>query len=369
MNALRQFVSVSRLSLTSLAVGVGALTVAAESTLVSRQAEAEFEGLFSQDVQLVQAGLNYGQKHGRHEFALGLAYTDYQLDYRPAPFDFLGGATDVSARRVALQFNGHRRLGESFRLLGAAGVYEGFGNFRAVWFDEYFRQQFSALPEYVAASPRGFNGSVGLRWEYLPASAFVEGTFGYLHDQISPGYEIDFAGLRRGRSDLNTFAWQVAFENVLTPWLRMRHELRLTDLTDRERRHAYQGSLAAAAGERWVVRLTGGYTREIPTFDARYVGGSVEFTSSPGWTWLVSGRHYRDSGEIENSLFTTATPGLTAWQAGFGLRRTWGAHALRLSVAPYFTRHEPFGIGTAFFQNLFRDRTWVQIQAAYSGEF
>ena len=358
----------------TLLLGLGLIFLAApaavaESTLVSQPAEAAFEGLFASDVRVLLTDLAYGQKHGRWEANVGVSYTAYELDYRPAPFDFLGQDRDVSAHRIGAQMSGQRKVGEDFLLLAAAGAYTGFGNFRSVWFDEYFHQQFATLPGYRLADPHGFNASGGLRWEYLPASGFAEGTFGGLHDQIAPGYEIDFAGLRRARSDLNTLAWQLAFENVLTPWLRVRHEFRLTDVTDRDPRLAYHGSVAAAAGDRWLLRLSGGYTQEEPTFRARHAGAAIEFTLAPGWTWIASGRHYRDTGEIENSLFTTATPGLTAWQAGFGLRRTWGDHTVRLSVTPYFTQHEPFGIGTAFFQNLFRDRTWVLVQCAYAAEF
>ena len=341
----------------------------AESTLVSQSVEVAFEGLVSRDIQVLLTDLAYGQRHGRWEANVGVSYTAYELDYRPAPFDFLGQDRDVSAHRAGIQMSGQRRIGEDFMLLAAGGAYAGFGNFRSVWFDEYFYQQFATLPGYRSSDPYGVNISGGLRWEYLPASGFVEGTFGVLHDQIAPGYEIDFNGLRRARSDLNTVASQLAFENALTPWLRIRHELRLMDVTDRDPRLAYQGSVAAAAGDRWLLRLSGGYTYEEPTFRAHHLGGAVEFNMAPGWTWIVSGRYYRDTGEIENSLFTTATPGLTAWQAGLGLRRTWGDHSVRLSVTPYFTRHEPFGIGTAFFQNLFRDRTWVLIQCAYAAEF
>ena len=51
------------------------------------------------------------------------------------------------------------------------------------------------------------------------------------------------------------------------------------------------------------------------------------------------------------------------------MRRVWGVHSVKLFAAPYFTRHEPAGIGTAFFQNLYRNRVWGVVQVAYAAEF
>ncbi len=339
------------------------------STLVSQRVEADFEALLAADMELLQTGLAYVQKHGRFEWTASLAYNEFGLEYRPAPFDFLGAGAELNERRIAGQINGRVRLGDSVSVLAGGGAYDGFSNYRTVWLNEYFRQQFSALPEYVPASPRGKNVNLGLRWEYLPASAFIEANVSYLHDEIAPGYEIDFAGLRRGRPKLETLAYQVALENVLTRRVRLRHEFRLTDQTDRELRYAYQGALNVALGNRWVVRLLGGYTEEAPTFAAHYFGGAVEFEPAAGWTLGVFGRSYRDSGEIENTLFSSAAPGLAAWQAGLSLSRTWGVHSFRLSAAPYVTRFEPAGIGTAFFQNLYRNRDWALLQVAYAAEF
>lgn len=339
------------------------------STLVSQQFEADFEALVTEDIQLLQGGLAYGQKHGQFEWMTSLAYQTFALDYRPAPFDFLGVDRALDEGRIAAQANGRFRWGQSVSLLASAGVYDGFANYRSVWLNEYFRQQFSTLPEYVPASPRGENVAAGVRWEYLPASAFVEGTVSYLHDEIAPGYEIDFAGLRRDRHHLDTLAYQVAFENVLTRRVRVRNEFRLTDTTERELRYAYQGSLNVALGERWVARLFGGYTEEAPTFIAHYHGGALDFEPAAGWSVGIFGRRYVDSGEIENSLFSSAAPGLSAWQAGLSLRRSWGVHSFRISAAPYQTRFEPSGIGTAFFQNLYRGRDWALVQLAYAADF
>lgn len=351
------------------------VTSAAEvtNTPVTHQFQADFEGLLASDVQLTQSTVAYGQKRGRFEFNASATYNSFDLKYEPAPFDFLGSSNAVSEHRIAATLGGRAKLLDPLTLLVSGGGYDGFTDYRSAWLNEYYRQQFSNVTGfgdgYVKPTPHGENVGFGLRWEYLPSAGFVQGDIGYAHDKIAPGYEIDFIGLRRGRPNLYTTSYHLAFENVLTRRIRVLNEFRLTDTTNRERRYGYQGSLNVAVGERWVVRAFGGYTHEMPTFEACYFGGTVELELATGWLLSVSGRHYHDTGEIENSLFSSAAPGLDAWQVGLGVRSTWGVHSVKLFVAPYFTHYEPAGIGTAFFQNLYRNRDWGIVQIAYAAEF
>lgn len=362
--------------LTLLLAAVVALNTLAEDTTgtpVTQQLQVDSEGLFSSDIRLTQSSLAYGLKEGRLEINAGTSYNTFDLDYEPASFDFLGMPGHVAERRIAGAVNGRANLTDSLAFLFSGGLYDGFNDYRSAWLNEYYRQQFSGVTgfgdNYVTPSPKGESLSGGLRWEYLPTIGFVQGDVGYAHDEIAPGYEIDFTGLRRGRPNLYTASYHLAFENVLTRRIRVLNEFRLTGTTNREQRYSYQGSLNLAVGERWVVRAFGGYTQEAPAFAAHYFGGTVELEVASGWLLSVSGRHYRDTGEIENSNFSSAAPGLTAWQTGFGVRHAWGVHSVKLFAAPYFTRYEPTGIGTAFFQNLYRNRNWGLVQLAYAAEF
>ena len=53
------------------------------------------------------------------------------------------------------------------------------------------------------------------------------------------------------------------------------------------------------------------------------------------------------------------------------LRAPGSTVALRsgTGAGPYYTRYEPYGIGTAFFQNLYKNRSWLALQLAYTAEF
>ena len=374
---MRSPVTVADTAMLTLALfgGAGA-TAAVDSssstgvgTPLAHAVQADFEGLFASDIQLTQSTVTYGLTRGSFEINASASLNTFNLDYQPAAFDFLGFATALDERRWAGALAGEAGLLPSLTLMVAGGLYDGFSDYRSLWLNEYYRQQYAALPGYVAASPRGEQASGGVRWEYLPAVGFLQVDVSYFHDEIAPGYEIDFEGLRRGRPDLYTTAYRLVFENILTRRVRMMNEFQLGDTTDREVRYSYQGSLNLALGERWVVRVYGGYTEEAPTFTAWYFGGAAEFELAGGWLVGVSGRYYSDTGEIEDALFSSAAPGLEAWQIGLGVRRVWGSHAVKVHVAPYFTRYEPVGIGTAFFQHLYEDRDWAIVQLAYTIEF
>lgn len=337
--------------------------------VVSRKLDLEAEGIVSSDVNLTQSTLAYGQKYATTEWTFSAAHSSIRLDYRPVAFDFLGTPASVRENRYSAQAGVRRRLGEDLTWLGSGGLYDGFTDYRSAWLAEYYQQQFTGLPNYVLPEPAGQSLGTGLRWEYLPATGFLQADFSFLKDTIAPGYEIDFSGLRRGRDELLTRSFGLTAENILGPRVRVLNEFRLAETTDREPRFSYQGSLNAALGEKWVLRVLGGTATEAPRFDAWYVGGTIEYEPAPAWLVSVSGRYYRDTGEIENSLFSNAAPGLKAWQVGVGLRYLWDTAALKLFAAPYFTRYEPFGIGTAFFANLYRNREWGIVQIAYSLEF
>ena len=79
--------------------------------------------------------------------------------------------------------------------------------------------------------------------------------------------------------------------------------------------------------------------------------------------------YYHDTGEIENSLLlSTAAPGLQTRQAGLGLRYLGERSSFSLSVTPLWSDYKPLEAGTRPFTNLYKDRSWVLVQAAWSIE-
>jgi hypothetical protein len=81
----------------------------------------------------------------------------------------------------------------------------------------------------------------------------------------------------------------------------------------------------------------------------------------------LSGLYYHDTGEIENSAYiSTAAPGLQTWQVGLGLRYVGDVSSFSIAVAPIIADYQPVEVGTRPFTNLYEDRNWVSVQAAWT---
>jgi len=348
-------------------------------------AEADTEFAWASDLLLTDSGVRFNRKTGRTEWEASVRYASFREDYRPnLNVDGLGYAERLSEDRFSGIVNLRQRVADPLEILASASAYDGYPDYRRVWIANRYRQKyadprFPRIQGYEEPDPKGYGAGAGLSWEYVPTTAIGELRLGYLHEQTAPGYvdelftnsvgEID-ARAARGREQLDT--WSVAFssENVLTPRLRAKNEFTFTKTTDRELRFAYRGSIHVALGERWVARGYGGVSTEAPQFDAHFFGLTLEYEVSPSLSFLVTGRYYKDTGEIENSLpVTSAAPPLTSWDAGAGLRWTVGRSIFRLHAGPLWTDYHPRpGIGTEFI-HLYADRNWGLAQLAWGVQF
>jgi thiol-disulfide isomerase/thioredoxin len=340
---------------------------------VIRQFEVSFEGMFATDIDITSSVLSYDQKQGGTEWKIGYTHNTIGEDYEPySQFDFLGYAENIHSTYNSGTVSVRQAVTDKLTVLAGGGAYYGFTDFRSLWLANYYQQQFDFVPGYQTPYPKGFNFSSGLRWEYQPTTGFVEAGFLYAYDQIAPGYEFDPELNRAVHNDdvLRTYSPSLNFENVLTPWLRTLNEFRITFTTGRESRFAYRGSVNTALGENLVGRVSGGYTTENPTLRAWFAGGTLEYALTKNWLVNVSGLFYHDTGEIENSLFiSTAAPGLTTWQGGPGLRYIGERMSFSLSAAALRSVYDPLTVGTRPFTNLYQNRTWLALQAAWSLTF
>ncbi len=331
------------------------------------------EWVDSDDITLTQFSWVGDFESGKWDSSVSVAYGTYDIDYEPVPFDFNGESVVLDERIASFQFNTEKQISEGTWLIMGAGLYDGFTNYRALWLDEYYRQQYSELfgfpgaENYVEADPKGVNGTAGVRWEYRPGTGIAQFSISRLRDDVSPGYEIDFDGLRRGELTLATTAASVSTENVITKHLRSYAELRASKTTDRSTRYGGDIFLYVAHGEKWVTRWNLGGSIEDPEFEAYYGGLSLEYKAQDSLFFFVDGRYYNDTGEIENALlFTSAAPGLTSERLGVGMRWIGDVWSARLYFAPLGNEYEPTQENTDFFQNLYSDRDWSIFQVAFS---
>jgi len=312
---------------------------------------------------------------------VALSYTAYVEDYQPfQPLDrVFGFAERLHEDRFGGQATLRPKPTESLTLLLSGGAYEGFQDYRRVWIDNYYRQQYSPpglppIPGYIEADPKGWNVAGGFRWEYWTATGFLEARGGYNLDVVAPGYMLDTSRptnpLTRGQDRLQTPSAKVSFENVLGARWRLLNEVQISHTTERELRVSWQGSINFAPADHWILRSYGGYTAEAPKFEAYWLGTTLEFELRRSCTLLAGLHYYHDTGEVlDPGVLTSAAPGLESYNASLGARFSWSRVTLKLSLGPYFTDYKPVTVESRVFTNLYKDRNWGLAQAVMSVSF
>ena len=333
------------------------------------------EGLFTSDFQVTQYTIQYGHDYEATQWDLGLTYDTYDIDIH-SPDPFFKEASAKEERKMA-QLNLTHSLNDRVVWQGQTSYYDGFQNFRMLWLHDYYREVYS-IDGYPNISPRGYQLGTQLRWEYLPASGYLEANFSYYKDWIAPSAELGVDGLELGRKVIDSFAYRLASENVLSPRLRSLLEIQMTDTMAREKRWGIQGSLNAALWESLVLRAQGGWVTENPAselemseeFEAFFAGATLEYNWTDAWLVSVFGRYYCDTGEFQNSLpASNAPPELDSYQAGVGVRWVGEKTSVKITAGPYFTRYEAVDDEAPFFEDLYKSRDWAAVQLALSMQF
>lgn len=337
------------------------------------QIEFNSEVLSASDLTLSNGSITYRAGNGEFELGLSVNHGYMDLDYRPNPVaDLIGQSRGLSNNRIGGQLYCNIPISKKIRWRLGVGFYDGYTNFRSLWLNEYYRQQFSNLIGYQEADPYGVNGLTGLRWEYLPATGVAELNLSYQVDQISPGYDRPlFQALDRGRDRLKTGGLNISIEQVITPKLRGRLLYSLTDTTNRSLRQAIQISLNYSIAESWVFRGSIARTSEQDGFRSHSIEGMIEHDWSNRWFLGLGARSYRDNGDIENSLFvvSTAAPDLKSSQAFISLKWTSQKTSFRVEAGPYFTDYAAPDSVVAPFAFLYADRNFFRAGFSYTYSF
>ncbi|MDQ8184365.1 hypothetical protein [Pelagicoccus sp. SDUM812002] len=338
--------------------------------------EASFELL---DSDLFKVSLLTARAEGAvdgWELETTLSRTEYDIDFRPAPFDLLGREVHVNRNTHSFSFIATKTLEDSLSLIMGLGLRDGFPNYRAVWLDTYFEQHFAPLEgvpghelyQPFEASAASFN--VGLKWEYLPANGIATISLARIQDNVSPGYEIDFGGIARSERVLATSSISLTSENVLSQRLRSRVALSASETSAREVRYTGEVALNAALGERFICRNKSGALTENPQFDAYFYGTAFEHSVSDVLSLSINARRYSDTGVVGNALlFTTAAPGLRNDCLGIGLRYAGESWSAKLNAKHSHSNFEPTNANTDFFRNLYVDADWLTLQLAFAKRF
>jgi len=335
---------------------------------VTHETTLDVAAMIASDVYVADALASYRHKRPSTEFTLAASYRPTGMDFKAAP-DGLKRDKRLEEDFFAVQGGVRSDLNETLKLSLSGGAYDGFQTYRALWMDEYNRLKFRDVPGYRDADPWGYNMSPSLRWEYLPDAGFAEAGVSYQYDKVSPGYE-GGSPLVRLRDDYETVGGHLSFENVLTRRLRTMVEGRIDDTTKREPRVTLQGGIHYALAEDWVARLAVGYVKENPDFSAKTASVALERDWRGIWFVSVFGRYYKDNGEIDNGIVNeAAAPSIQTYQVGLGVRRKGNRSIIKFDIGPCFSRYDLSANRNRDFDQLYKDRDWLSLQAAYQYQF
>ncbi|MFC1838238.1 TlpA family protein disulfide reductase [Thermodesulfobacteriota bacterium] len=342
---------------------------------ITHETALDSASLIAPDIFVTEALAEYRQKRPSMELDLAISILHIEADYVSEYLD-VRRERQLAADRVGVKGSTRFILNKTFTLTVGAGAYDGFQTYRALWLDEYYRHMFNVLREYIdnlkgyrKAYPWGYSISSGLRWEYLPDAGFAEGSISYQHDIVSPGYETGIPVIRL-RDTYDTISGHLAFENVLTRRLRTLAEFQVDDTTDRDLRFTLQGSLNYAMAEHWVTRLAIAGSKEKPDFTAKSISAVLERDWYSTWFLNLFGRYYEDTSEIANAIAgNAAAPPLKTYQAGLGVRRQGNRSSFKFVVGPCFSRYQSEARRDRTFDQLYKDRDWLSVQAAFMHQF
>ena len=357
---------------------LGLLLLSAEALAVTTF-EARGELMVEDDVQLLDTAVSVRTDGRPWDWNLTLGAGQIALDYVPDAADLFGFETRLEEGRVSGQIEARRNLSERLSLQGVWGVSDGFTGYRSLWLSNFYQQFFSGLEGLERPAPRGMFGSLGGQWAYWKDVGILQSEATFAQETIAPGYDevidplLGLIAVVPLRSELNTWAWRVATENVWTPRLRTALEYRLAKQSERELRQSLVARMNLAPGRDWIVRLEAGGTHEAPgeeveeAFRAAWVRAVLQWQPVESWFLDVSGSHYADNGEIENSIgFSSAAPEVRVTHGSVGVSYVGSQHWIRLSLGLRAVDYAPVGFRNQFFSGLYRDRDFINGQLAYN---
>lgn len=326
----------------------------------SRSVFGIYDSLSAPDIAINNSSITGQFPIGQVEVSVGISRNDSQVDYQPSGLDLVGVAYRRNEAMNQVSLNGSWEFDQRFTGLLSLARYEGFTDYKSVWIDEFYNQQFSLFPNFRDVTPRGHSISLGGRWEYIPGLATFDVVVGYQYDRISPAYEaIPFEPLQVGLIDLDTASLRLVFENVLTPRVRVKQQFQLVDTTARDIRASYFGTANIAVDDDWVLRIDLGATVESPGFDSFQSAVSLEYDIDERWFFHGFFRRYNDSGEIvDPTIISTAAPALDTELFGIGVTWVKDRWSFHVSLGDYDTQYDDVPSSSFQFENLYLDREW-----------
>ncbi len=336
--------------------------------------ESGFEWVAASDVRILAAQAGVGPQAGFSGYGATVAMEEMRVDYLPhSGVDTVGVPVNRSETRLSGGVEGSHPV-EAGVLTFGVDLREGYSNFRALWIDEYYRQQFGRFDAYTEARPRAWGGTVGFsRPPAWNRYARMDVSYAYSRERISAPYERVIGpagGLIRGDDRINTNQVRAGIEVPAGNRFRWRNDVYAIHVTDRAWRYAWEGRLNWNPAGEWVVRNRFFYARESNLW-AYGLQFGLEYTAAQWWTIGIAGRYYSDNGQTEEALavVSMAAPPLRTRQVLVTLRFEGSKWAFQAGAGPYRTRYARPDAPIAPFLHLYRDRNWIRSNLAVQRKF
>ena len=347
--------------------------------------EAGLETSISDDIRLVDALTTFQGVEGHWQYSGTISAGQIALDYVPAEVDRFS-IFHREGRLIENRFSGEISLTntrrEHLEWTLTTGAYDGFTRYRSLWISNWYQLQFDGLDGVIEPDPYGYYATGALRWDYNPGAGVLQTQITLARDNIPPAFDDaldefeNLIGAEVLRTDLNTAAWLISTENVVTGWLRTLLEYRLTNQSERELRHSITGRANIALSDSLFSQFRIGATYEKggeeadEDFRAFWVGQTFLWEFNENLTFDVGARYYVDNGEIENATgFSSAGPDLDSFSAQIGLRYHKGPHALRIALGWINSEYGSLDFENQFFGGLYQNRDFVTTSIAYRVNF
>lgn len=324
--------------------------------------------LLSDDIDIQRYSAGFEHELDGTTIGLTYTYTRYDVEYVPSTTGFNNNLTEDNHQ---ISFSLGKEWNDSFSSTFSASGYRGFTDFRSIWTSEFFRQSFQFFPDFEDPDPFGFSATLGTTYTLPNEIDTIAVDIGYSRDRIAPGFEVsEFTGRLESSEDiLETYSVGLTGNFYITNKITSQVFARVAFVTDREVRTQLRANLAWSLLDNLTLRGEYGATYEPADFEAFFGGLSLNYQITSNLEASLGYRIYQDSGEITTSNFNTAAPGVETREAFVSLLYSQGPHSLRASVALLDTDFDPVTIANIPFENLFQDRDFLALRAAYSYSF
>ena len=337
----------------------------------SQELGLKMEAMAADDIVLNDYSTYFQLIKGDYKTVLSYKHAGIWIDYQPPVSALVGTPTDRHSEMNSLRVSTQGPAGQNLLWLAEGGAYQGFQDFKSLWLDEYYHQLFANFPGYKEFDPYGSDILLGLRWDYLPASALAKVSVLYAHDRVSPAWEpVIGKGLSSTSPTLHSVGARIELENVLTTRFRTHNSLSVNDKTERAPRWSFESMDNYALSDSWVAKGTLGGALESPEFTAFWTTATLEWDYQKTWFLGLNTRFYQDSGETDDFLpFGVNAPPAKAFGVSASLRWIDGANQASIAIGPYWTRYDGKNLLTSPVATLYSDRSWLWFQAAWSHQF